>query len=93
MTDATWLINYTRITVFFKSPSFFFLQIEDLKAIDADIDRLRRQIEEKDKIIIALREAAEAKDKKLENLMVECSKLQSNAITVSRVSSGIYRGE
>lgn len=52
--------------------------IEDLKAIDEDIEKLRKQIEERDKIIIALREAAEAKDKKIENLT-----LGSNAITVS----------
>ncbi|KAK6635388.1 hypothetical protein RUM44_000639 [Polyplax serrata] len=52
--------------------------LEDLKAIDEDIEKLRKQIEERDKIISALREAAEAKDKKLDNLTVEYSKLRSN---------------
>lgn len=57
--------------------------MEDLKAIDEDIENLRKQIEERDKIISALREAAEVKDQKFDSLMMEYTKLRSSGKLVS----------
>lgn len=53
---------------------FFDLQtnrtIEDLKAIDADIEKLRRQIEDRDMVINRLREETRTKDEQLQMMIM-----------------------
>lgn len=44
--------------------------IEDLKAIDADIEKLRRQIEDRDLVINRLREESRTKDEQLQMIIM-----------------------